>query len=99
MKRVVGGREDGERAGAFERVDQAGGFHRGDQRGVVGGVDGVVDDVLGGNISLPPTMGFFAANAMAAAVRAMAMRDFFTGFSFRELDASLGITSLKGNWI
>lgn len=34
-------------ASGLERVDEAGGFHRGDERGVVLGIDGVVDDVLG----------------------------------------------------
>ena len=34
-ERLVGGREDGERAGAGERVDEAAGLERGDERGEV----------------------------------------------------------------
>src|SRR5262245_927836 len=44
----VGRREHRERALAFEGLDQAGGLHRGDQGGVILRVDGVLDDVLGG---------------------------------------------------
>ena len=53
----VGRREDGERARALQRVDQAGGLDRGDQGGVVLRVDGVVDDVLVRQyIGAPPTV-------------------------------------------
>ena len=41
-------REDGERTGALQRLDQAGGLDGGDQRGVVLRVHGVLDDVLVG---------------------------------------------------
>jgi hypothetical protein len=43
----VGRREDGERAGALERVDQAGGLQRRGQRVELPGADGRLDDVLG----------------------------------------------------
>ena len=49
--------------GTLQRVDQARGLHGGDERGVIRRVHGVLDDVLVGNISLPPTMGFLAAEA------------------------------------
>ena len=45
---LVGRREDGERAGALQRLDQAGGLDGRDQRGVILRVDGVLDDVLVG---------------------------------------------------
>ena len=41
------GREDGERARPLERVDEAGRLDRGNERGVVGGIDRVLDDVPG----------------------------------------------------
>jgi len=47
-KCFIGGGEDGEGAGAFERVNQATGFDGGDEGGVVGGVEGVFNDVPGG---------------------------------------------------
>ena len=43
----VGRREDGERAFALQRLDQAGSGQRGGQRGEGAGGDGGVDDVLG----------------------------------------------------
>ena len=46
-ERLVSGCEDGERAGALERVDQAGGVEGGRQRGERAGRDGGVDDVYG----------------------------------------------------
>jgi hypothetical protein len=55
----IGGSEDGERSGTFQGVDQAGRFYRGDERGVVGGVDGVVDDVFGGVHGLSTDDGSF----------------------------------------
>ena len=45
---VVGGREDGEGAGAVERVDEAGGLDGCDEGLVDGRVDCVLDDGLGG---------------------------------------------------
>ena len=45
-ERLVGGREDGERAGAGERVGEAAGLERGDERGEVGRGHGEVDDRL-----------------------------------------------------
>lgn len=47
-KGSIGGGKHGEGAGALEGVDQAGCLDGCDQGGVVLGVDGVVDDVLGG---------------------------------------------------
>jgi hypothetical protein len=45
-ERRVGGREDRERTGALERLDQAGRFDGRDERGVIPGVHRVRDDVL-----------------------------------------------------
>ena len=47
-KGLVGRREDGERTGALQGIDKAGGLDGGDQRRVVLRVDGVLDDVFGG---------------------------------------------------
>src|SRR5690349_17547627 len=55
--------------------------------------------VFDGNISLPPTTGLCAAKASAETLIAIAMTDFFIGFSFRELDASIGNTEVRGEWI
>ena len=46
----VGRREDGERARALERLDQAGGLDGLDQRAELAGRDGGVDDVAGGGL-------------------------------------------------
>jgi hypothetical protein len=43
----VGGREDGERAGACQRVDEARGLNGGDQRREFGRGGGKLDDVAG----------------------------------------------------
>ena len=43
---LVGGGEDGERAGALERVDQAGGLNGGDEGREAAVGDGGIDDVL-----------------------------------------------------
>jgi hypothetical protein len=41
------GANNGERAGAGQRLDEAGGLHCRDQRGMVLRIDGFLDDVLG----------------------------------------------------
>ena len=87
----VGGGEDGEGAGAFEGVDQACSLDGGDEGLVDGRVDGVLDDVFGGNISAPPTVGSFiwalaAKEVIASAAPAMRVsRDFFILFSLSRL--------------
>ena len=44
---LVSGSEHREGAGTFERFDQTGGLHSGHQGSVIGGVQGVFNDVLG----------------------------------------------------